>query len=74
MPTIHASLKEGYPRDPKARLAGRPSGAAVAAIGVDPAVVRVFVQDLPDADFGLGGQTAAALGRGISRAALVSHT
>ena len=47
---------------------------ATTAIGVDPAVVRVFIQDLPDADFGLGGRTAAALGRGISRAALVSHT
>ena len=48
--------------------------AAVAAIDVDPAVVRVFIQDLPNADFGLGGRTAAALGRGISRAALVGHT
>lgn len=47
---------------------------AVSGIEVDPAVVRVFIHDLSNADFGLGGQTAAALGRGISRAALVSHT
>ena len=48
--------------------------AAVAVIGVDPAVVRVFIQDLPNTDFGLGGRTALALGRGIGRAALVHHT
>jgi 4-oxalocrotonate tautomerase len=47
---------------------------AVGAIDVDPGVVRVFIHDLPNSDFGLGGATAAALGRGISRAALVVHT
>ena len=47
--------------------------AAVRCIDVDPGVVRVFIQDLPNSDFGLGGSTAAALGRGISRAALVVH-
>lgn len=45
--------------------------AASAAIGVAPEVVRVFIQDLPNSDFGLGGVTAAALGRGIDRAALL---
>ena len=48
--------------------------AAVTVIGVDPAVVRVFIQDLPNTDFGLGGRTALALGRGIGRAALVDHS
>lgn len=48
--------------------------AATAAIGVAPDVVRVFIQDLPNTDFGLGGVTAAALGRGIGRAALAAQS
>jgi 4-oxalocrotonate tautomerase len=48
--------------------------AATAAIGVAPEVVRVFIQDLPNTDFGLGGLTALALGRGIGRAALYART
>lgn len=70
---LQAFLIAGRSDAQKVRLIAALSEAAT-AIGVDPAVVRVFIQDLPDADFGLGGQTAAALGRGISRAALVTHT
>lgn len=54
----------------KARLIERLT-AATAAIGVEPALVRIFIQDLPNGDFGLGGVTAASLGRGIDRAALL---
>ena len=48
--------------------------AAAAVIDAAPGVVRVFIQDLPNTDFGLGGRTALALGRGIGRAALAAHT
>lgn len=70
---LQAFLIAGRTDAQKVRLIAALTEATV-AIGVDPAVVRVFVHDLPDADFGLGGLTAAALGRGISRAALVAHT
>ncbi|WP_137171818.1 2-hydroxymuconate tautomerase family protein [Massilia sp. HP4] len=69
---LQAFLIAGRSDAQKERLIARLS-AAVAAIGVDPAVVRVFIQDLPNTDFGLGGRTALALGRGIGRAALVHH-
>lgn len=70
---LQAFLIAGRTDAQKVRLIERLT-AATAAIGVDPAIVRVFIQDLPNSDFGLGGQTAAALGRGISRAALVNAT
>jgi 4-oxalocrotonate tautomerase len=70
---LQAFLIAGRTDAQKTRLVAALSAAA-AAIEVDPAVVRVFIQDLPNSDFGLGGATAAALGRGISRADLVSHT
>lgn len=67
---LQAFLIAGRSDAQKARLIERLTAAA-AAIGVAPEVVRVFIVDLPNSDFGLGGVTAAALGRGIDRAALL---
>jgi 4-oxalocrotonate tautomerase family enzyme len=44
--------------------------AAVGSLDLDAALVRVIVTDVPNTDFGLAGQTAAALGRGVGRAAM----
>lgn len=69
---LQAFLIAGRTDAQKARLVEALTAAA-AVIGVAPEVVRVFILDLPNTDFGLGGQTAAALGRGIGRAELVRH-
>ena len=69
---LQAFLIAGRSDAQKAKLIARLT-AATAAIGVAPDVVRVFIQDLPNGDFGLGGVTAAALGRGIDRAALFNQ-
>ena len=44
--------------------------AAAGSLDLAPALVRVIVTDVPNTDFGLAGQTAAALGRGVGRAAM----
>lgn len=67
---LQAFLIAGRSDAQKARLIERLTAAA-AVVGVAPEVVRVFIVDLPNSDFGLGGVTAAALGRGIDRAALL---
>jgi 4-oxalocrotonate tautomerase family enzyme len=69
---LQAFLIAGRTDAQKVRLVEKLTAAA-AAIDVAPGSVRVFIQDLPNEDFGLGGLTARALGRGIGRAALVSH-
>jgi 4-oxalocrotonate tautomerase family enzyme len=71
---LHAFLIAGRTDAQKAALIERMTTAAASAIDVQPGVVRVFVTDLPNTDFGLGGKTALALGRGIGRAALVNHS
>jgi 4-oxalocrotonate tautomerase len=70
---LQAFLIAGRTDAQKAHLIEGLTAAAAAAIGVEPAIVRVFVIDLPNTDFGLGGRTALALGRGIGRADLVTH-
>jgi len=54
----------------KIRLIAALTAAAIGAIDVPAAAVRVIIKDVPNTDFGLGGQTAAALGRGIGRIAM----
>jgi 4-oxalocrotonate tautomerase family enzyme len=67
---MQAFLIAGRSAQQKVRLIAALTEAAVGAIEVDPQTVRVIITDVPNTDFGLGGQTAAALGRGIGRAAM----
>ena len=71
---LQAFLIAGRTDAQKVRLIEELTAAAAGAIDVAPGVVRVFVIDLPNTDFGLGGRTALALGRGIGRAALVHQS
>jgi len=71
---LQAFLIAGRTDAQKAALIEELTAAAADAIGVASGVVRVFVTDLPNTDFGLGGRTALALGRGIGRAALAQQT
>ena len=67
---IQAFLIAGRSKQQKVQLIAALTDAAVGAIDVAAETVRVIIKDVPNTDFGLGGQTAAALGRGIGRAAM----
>ena len=66
---MQAFLIAGRTAQQKERLIAALTACAV-VIGVDPAAVRVLIIDVPNTDFGLGGQTAKALGRGGGRDAM----
>lgn len=68
---LQAFLIAGRSDAQKVRLVAALTAAVAGTLDAAPGDVRVFIQDVPNTDFGLGGQTAAALGRGIGRAALV---
>lgn len=71
---LQAFLIAGRTDAQKVALIAALTGAAVASLGVRAPDVRVFIKDVPNTDFGLGGRTAAALGRGIGRAAMPGRT
>lgn len=66
---MQAFLIAGRTAQQKERLIAALTACA-ALIGADPAAVRVIIVDVPNTDFGLGGQTAKALGRGVGRDAM----
>lgn len=70
--TAQASMQifliAGRTDEQKVRLIGALTEAAVAAIGAERGEVRVIISDVPNTDFGLAGDTAKSLGRGIGRA------
>ncbi|SFV15029.1 tautomerase family protein [Pseudoduganella namucuonensis] len=67
---MQAFLIAGRSPQQKVRLIAALTEAAAGAIDADPAAVRVIIKDVPNTDFGLGGRTAAALGRGVGRDAM----
>lgn len=67
MPVIQAFLIAGRTPPQKARLIAALTQAAVATLAVEPDAVRVIIKDIPNTEFGIGGATAASLGRGIGR-------
>jgi 4-oxalocrotonate tautomerase len=69
---IQALLIAGRSDTQKNRLVAALTDAAVAALGVEAALVRVIIKDVPNTDFGIAGQTAKALGRGIGRAEMAA--
>lgn len=68
MPVIQAFLIAGRTDPQKARLIAALTQAAVSTLAVEPDAVRVIIKDIPNTEFGIGGTTAASLGRGIGRA------
>lgn len=67
---MQAFLIAGRSAQQKVRLIAALTAAAADAIDAAPEAVRVIITDVPNTDFGLGGQTAAALGRGVGRDAM----
>lgn len=51
----------------KERLIAALTDAAVNTVGIERAEVRVILKDIPNTDYGIAGQTARSLGRGVDR-------
>ena len=60
MPLIQVTLIEGRTLDAKATLIGRLTDAAVAALGAPRESVRVIIQEVPAAHWGVGGLPKSA--------------
>lgn len=67
---MQAVLIAGRSPEQKTRLIAALSEAAVAVLEIPLHAVRVLIRDVPNTEYGLGGQTAAALGRGIGRSVM----
>jgi len=63
MPIMQVFLLEGRTEEQKRRLIGALTDAAVEAIDVPREAVRVVLTEMPKGHFGIGGRTAAELGR-----------
>ena len=63
LPVIIAILIAGRTDVQKEALIGHLSETAAAILDVPLQATRVMVKDIPNTDFGIGGQTARALGR-----------
>ncbi|MDH4458825.1 MAG: 4-oxalocrotonate tautomerase family protein [Nevskia sp.] len=63
MPIAHIHLIEGRSDAQKAAVIDKVTEALVEALGSPRETVRVLIQDVPKANWGIGGQTVKALGR-----------
>jgi 4-oxalocrotonate tautomerase len=63
MPIIHVHLMEGRSDELKEALIGAITDAAADTLGARRDSVRVLLHELPTSHFGIGGQSAKALGR-----------
>ncbi len=67
MAIIQVFLIAGRTDEQKSRLIAALTKAAVTTLGIDSAMVRVIIKDVPNTEFGIAGKTAKSLGRGIGR-------
>ncbi len=63
MPFAQIHLLEGRTDAQKREVIEKVTQALVDTLGVAPASVRVLIQDVPKANWGIGGVSAQALGR-----------
>lgn len=63
MPIIQAFLLEGRTNEQKAAFIEAVTEAATRTVNVAPESVRVIITEMPKANFGIGGCSAAKLGR-----------
>jgi len=63
MPIMQVFLMEGRTDEQKARLILALTDAAMESIGAPRESVRVMITEIPKIHFGVGGKTAAELGR-----------
>ena len=63
MPFAQIYMMEGRTEEQKRAVIEKVSAALVEATGAPLANVRVWIQDVPKAQWGIGGKTAKELGR-----------
>ena len=63
MPVIQVTLMEGRTDDQKEALIAALTEAAFSSIGAPRERVRILLNEIPKAHFGIGGKSAKALGR-----------
>ncbi|MCA1327017.1 tautomerase family protein [Herbaspirillum sp. alder98] len=67
MSIIQVTFIAGRTDVQKERLIAALTDAAVNTVGIDRAEVRVILKDVPNTDYGIAGETAKSLGRGVDR-------
>ena len=63
MPFAQIYLMEGRSEEQKRAVIEKVTAALVEAVGAPREAVRVLIQDVPKANWGIAGQTAKDLGR-----------
>jgi 4-oxalocrotonate tautomerase len=63
MPIAQLYILEGRDAQKKERLIAEVTGAISRALDAPPESVRVLIQEMPKAHFGIGGRSAEQLGR-----------
>lgn len=63
MPIAHIHIMEGRSEEKKERLIAEVTEAICRSIDAKPESVRVIIQEMPKAHFGIGGVSAKKLGR-----------
>jgi 4-oxalocrotonate tautomerase family enzyme len=69
---VQAFLIAGRSIEQKRRLIAGLTVVMAALPGVESGGVRIIIKDIPNTDFGIAGQTAQSLGRGIDRSAMAA--
>jgi 4-oxalocrotonate tautomerase len=67
MSIIQVTFIAGRTDQQKERLIAALTDAAVNTVGIERAEVRVILKDIPNTEYGIAGQTAKSLGRGVDR-------
>lgn len=63
MPIAHLHIMEGRSEEKKERLIAEVTEAICRSLDAKPESVRVIIQEMPKAHFGIGGVSAKKLGR-----------
>lgn len=63
MPIATVQIMEGRDEEAKARLIAAVTDALCESIGARREAVRIIIQEVPKSNWGIGGETAKALGR-----------
>jgi 4-oxalocrotonate tautomerase len=63
MPIVQINIMEGRDDDKKDRLIAEVTDAICRSLEVKPETVRVMINEMPKAHFGIGGVSAKKLGR-----------
>ena len=63
MPIAHIHIMEGRSDEKKERLIAEVTDAICRSLDAKPETVRIIIQEMPKAHFGIGGVSAKKLGK-----------